>query len=86
MLTTVLALAFTVALLAVGWLIGQVGVPDRGIRRGVLFAFPARSVAFATLLAVQVLGSVDFAALAAVFFITQVTLLLPLAVVLNAFK
>ncbi|RWK61490.1 bile acid:sodium symporter [Mesorhizobium sp.] len=45
--------------------------------------FPARNLGFATLLAVQVAGRAEFAAFAAVFFVVQLLVLLPLALTLR---
>lgn len=80
LLTTAL---FTGALLAVGWLLGRLLSHDAAERGALLFGFPARNMAVATLVAVAAFGRVDIAAFAAVFFLVQVLVLLPLALVLG---
>jgi len=77
------AALFTGLLLAVGWLLGRALSRSRAERRALLFGFPARNMAVATLVAVAAFGRVDIAAFAAVFFLVQVLVLVPLALLLG---
>jgi len=77
------AALFTGLLLAVGWLLGRALSRSGAERRALLFGFPARNLAVATLLAVAAFGRVDIAAFAAVFFLMQVLVLVPLALLLG---
>ena len=77
------AALFTGVLLAVGWLVGRILTRAGAERRALLFGFPARNMAVATLLAVAAFGRVDIAAFAAVFFLVQVLVLVPLALLLG---
>jgi len=77
------AALFTGVLLAVGWLLGRMVSRADAERRALLFGFPARNMAVATLVAVAAFGRVDIAAFAAVFFLVQVLVLVPLALLLG---
>jgi BASS family bile acid:Na+ symporter len=77
------AALFTVVLLGAGWLLGRFASDEVTERRALLFGFPARNMAVASLLAVAALGRVDIAAFAAVFFLVQVLVLVPLALLLG---
>jgi BASS family bile acid:Na+ symporter len=81
-LLIVTSLLFTFALLMTGWLAGLIAENPED-RRAMLFGFPARNLAFATLIAVGAVGRVDVAAFAAVFFVVQVLMLVPLALFLR---
>ena len=77
------AALFTCVLLAVGWLFGRILSRADAERRGLLFGFPARNMAVAMLVAVAAFGRADIAAFAAVFFLVQVLVLVPLALLLG---
>jgi BASS family bile acid:Na+ symporter len=77
------AVLFTGVLLAAGWLLGRFASDELTARQALLFGFPARNMAVASLLAVAALGRVDIAAFAAMFFLVQVLVLLPLALLLG---
>lgn len=78
------ALCYTVVALGIGLLVGRWVLSDTAGRRALLFGFPARNVAIATLIAVAMQGRTDVAAFGAVFFLVQVVLLVPLARLLAA--
>lgn len=73
------ALCYTAAALVMGLLASRCMATDRRNRCALLFGFPARNVAIATLIAVTTQGTTDVAAFGAVFFLVQVVLLVPLA-------
>jgi BASS family bile acid:Na+ symporter len=73
------SLLFTLATLAAGWLVLRLTACSANDRRGLLWGFPARNVAVATLAATSVLGKAAVVTFIAVLFATQLTLLLPLA-------
>lgn len=77
------AVLFTGVLLAAGWLLGRFAADEMAERQALLFGFPARNMAVASLLAVAAFGRVDIAAFAAVFFLVQVLVLIPLALLLG---
>lgn len=77
------AALFTGVLLAAGWLLGRFASDEVTERQALLFGFPARNMAVASLLAVAAFGQVDIAAFAAVFFLVQVLVLMPLALFLG---
>jgi BASS family bile acid:Na+ symporter len=82
-LLLLVAALFTGLLLAVGWLLGRALSRSSAERRALLFGFPARNMAVATLVAVAAFGRIDIAAFAAVFFLVQVLVLVPLALLLG---
>ena len=82
-LLLVTAALFSGVLLAAGWLVGRIVSRASAERRGLLFGFPARNMAVATLVAVAAFGRVDIAAFSAVFFLVQVLVLVPLALLLG---
>jgi len=82
-LLLVTAVLFTAVLLAVGWLLGPVMSRAQAERRALLFGFPARNMAVAMLVAVAAFGRVDIAAFAAVLFLVQVLVFVPLALLLR---
>lgn len=69
------ALLYTAMALALGAVLGKLALPDRSGRIALLFGFPARNVAIATLIAVAMQGTTEVAAFGAVFFLVQATLL-----------
>jgi hypothetical protein len=75
------AMVFTVLLLCIGWCAGWILVPDRSqLRRtGLMFGFPARNIGLSALLAANVFGKIEFAAFGAIFFVTQLLMLVPIA-------
>ena len=77
------AALFTGVLLAVGWLVGRILSRAGAERRALLFGFPARNMGVAMLVAVAAFGRVDIAAFSAVFFLVQVLVLVPLALLLG---
>ncbi|MGE3745482.1 MAG: bile acid:sodium symporter family protein [Sphingomonadaceae bacterium] len=82
MLLVVTSVLFTLSLLLAGWLAGWIAENPEN-QRAILFGFPARNLAFATLIAVSAVGRVDIASFAAVFFLVQIVLLVSLAFVLR---
>ncbi len=77
------AALFTGVLLAVGCLVGRILSRAGAERRALLFGFPARNMGVAMLVAVAAFGRVDIAAFSAVFFLVQVLVLVPLALLLG---
>ena len=73
------AMLLTLAMLAAGWLVVKLAAASADDRRGLLWGFPARNVAVATLVATSVLGKIAAVTFIAVLFATQVALLMPLA-------
>ena len=73
------SLLFTLAMLASGFLAVRLLARSDEDRRALLWGFPARNVAIATLAATSVMGQMAVATFIAVLFATQVSLLLPLA-------
>jgi BASS family bile acid:Na+ symporter len=73
------AMLLTLAMLAAGWLVLKLAAGSADDRRGLLWGFPARNVAVATLVATSVLGKIAAVTFIAVLFATQVALLMPLA-------
>jgi len=71
------ALLFTAGAAAVGFGIARALSRPRGDALTLLVAFPSRSLSIATLIAVNVLGRLDFLAFAATFFLVQAALLVP---------
>ena len=73
------SLLFTLAMLASGLLAVKLLARSDEDRRALLWGFPARNVAIATLAATSVMGQMAVATFIAVLFATQVSILLPLA-------
>jgi len=73
------SLLFTLATLAAGWVALRRPACSTEDRHGLLWGFPARNVAVATLAATSVLGKAAVVTFIAVLFATQLTLLLSLA-------
>ena len=71
------AVLFTAGAAAVGFSIARVLSRPRADALTLLVAFPSRSLSIATLIAVNVLGRLDFLAFAATFFVIQAALLVP---------
>lgn len=78
-----LALLFTIILTIAGALTVRLFTTRFPETVSALAGFPARNLGFATLLAVQVAGRAEFAAFAAVFFVVQLLVLVPLALTLR---
>lgn len=78
------SLLYTLSALGAGWLLGSLATSERDDRCALLFGFPARNVAIATLVAVATLGRTDVAAFGAVFFLVQAMVLIPLALSMAA--
>jgi BASS family bile acid:Na+ symporter len=72
------ALLFTAAALALGLLVAWGLSWPRTERIAMLAAYPARSLSVATLVAINVLGRLEFLSFAVVFFLVQAALLVPL--------
>ena len=70
---------FTLLMLGAGILIAWLASRDAADRSAMLFGFPARNMGVAMLVGVAAFGRLDIAAFAAVFFLVQVAVLLPLA-------
>ena len=73
------ALLFTLLMLAVGLSAARISVRSSRDRRAVVWGFPARNVALATLIATAAGGHMPMASFIAVLFTTQVATLIPLA-------
>lgn len=73
------SLLFTLAMLASGLLAVKPLARTYEERQALLWGFPARNVAIATLAATSVTGQMAIATFIAILFVTQVSLLLPLA-------
>ena len=73
------AALFTLLMLAVGLLAARIWVRSAADRRAIVWGFPARNVALATLIATAAVGHVSMASFIAVLFATQVVTLIPLA-------
>jgi BASS family bile acid:Na+ symporter len=71
---------FTLLMLAVGAMASRLMAPRAEDRRALVWGFPARNIGVATLIASAVVGQVAMASFAAVLFVTQVIILLPLAI------
>ncbi|MEI7969320.1 MAG: bile acid:sodium symporter [Betaproteobacteria bacterium] len=71
------ATLFTVAAAGAGFLLSRALSWPRDSAVTMVAAFPARSLSLATLVAVNVLGRVDFLSFAVVFLVVQTALLLP---------
>lgn len=76
----VLATLFTVAAAALGYALARALSWPYVDRVTLIAAFPARSLSLATLIAVNVLGRLEFLSFAVVFFLVQAALLTPLMV------
>jgi len=70
---------YTLAMLGVGILVMRLVAGAADVRRALPWSFPARNVAFAALIATSAVGQVEMASFLAVLFVTQVALLVPLA-------
>lgn len=73
------AASFTVVTLAFGLLVAKMVTRSDEDRRAVVWSFPARNVAVATLIATSAAGQIAMTSFIAVLFATQVALLIPLA-------
>jgi BASS family bile acid:Na+ symporter len=73
------AALFTLLMLAVGLFAARISVRSAADRRAIVWGFPARNVALATLIATAAVGHVSMASFIAVLFATQVITLIPLA-------
>jgi BASS family bile acid:Na+ symporter len=75
-----LAVLFTMGALATGFAISRTLSWPRSDTMTMAAAFPARSLSVATLVAVNVLGRLDFLSFAVVFFLVQAALLIPVMI------
>jgi BASS family bile acid:Na+ symporter len=75
-----LAVLFTMGALATGFAISKTFSWPRSDTMTMASAFPARSLSVATLVAVNVLGRLDFLSFAVVFFLVQAALLIPVMI------
>jgi len=73
------AVLFTVAMVAAGFLVTMLLTRARDDLRAIVWGFPARNVALATLIATSAMGNVAVASFIAVLFATQILILVPLA-------
>jgi bile acid:Na+ symporter, BASS family len=71
------AVLFTAGAVALGLSVAKIMSWSRADTVTVLAAFPSRSLSIATLIAVNVLGRLDFLSFAATFFVVQALLLIP---------
>jgi BASS family bile acid:Na+ symporter len=71
------AVVFTLGAAAIGWGIARAFSWNRADRVTLLVAYPLRSLSVAALVAVNVLGRLDFLAFAASFYLLQALLLVP---------
>lgn len=70
--------AFTGAMLAIGIVAARVATRAPEDRKALVWGFPARNVAVATLLATAAVGQAEMLAFVAVLFATQIAMLVPL--------
>lgn len=73
------SIVFTLTMLTVGFLSVKLVAHTSQERRALIWGFPARNVAIATLAASSVMGQMDVATFIAVLFMTQVILLMSIA-------
>jgi len=73
------AVLFTAAMVAAGLFVTMLLTRASDDRRAVVWGFPARNVALATLIATSTVGNVAAASFIAVLFATQIVILVPLA-------
>jgi predicted Na+-dependent transporter len=73
------AVLFTLVMLAAGLCVTMLLTRAGDDRRAVVWGFPARNVALATLIATSAIGKVAVASFIAVLFATQIVVLVPLA-------
>lgn len=73
----VVAMVFTIGAAALGWSIARAFSWNRADSVTLLVAYPLRSLSVAALIAVNVLGRLDFLAFAASFYLLQALLLVP---------
>jgi BASS family bile acid:Na+ symporter len=71
------AVVFTVGALGIGAAVAALVARDVADKLTLLAAFPARSLSIATLVAVNVLGRLEFLSFAVVFFVVQALLIVP---------
>ncbi len=76
-----LSAVFTILLLGAGWCVAWLTAPVMRQRRtiGLMMGFPARNIGLSTLLAANVFVKIELAAFGAIFFVTQLLMLVPLA-------
>jgi BASS family bile acid:Na+ symporter len=76
-----LSAVFTILLLCVGWCAAWLTAAENCRQRmtALMFGFPARNIGLSTLLAANVFGKVELAAFGAIFFVTQLLILVSLA-------
>jgi bile acid:Na+ symporter, BASS family len=76
-----LSAVFTILLLCVGWCAARLTAVENCRQRmtALMFGFPARNIGLSTLLAANVFGKVELAAFGAIFFVTQLLMLVPFA-------
>lgn len=73
------SLAFMLACMLIGPIVGKIlQLPADGAKAS-LICFPVRNVGVATLIAVSILGRLDYASVVAIYFITEVPLILILS-------
>lgn len=70
--------AFTAAMLATGLLVARLAARSAEDRRALVWGFPARNFAVATLIATAAVGRAQMLSFAAVLFATQIAVLVPL--------
>jgi BASS family bile acid:Na+ symporter len=80
------AALFTVAALAMGYVLSALIAERQADRSCIAISTATRNLSIAILIAANVLGRLDYVAFAAVFFLTQLALLLPLLYRLRARK
>jgi BASS family bile acid:Na+ symporter len=72
------SLLFTIAMLAIGWVVARMVARTDEDRRTLPWGFAARNVAIATLIATAAIGQAQMASFVTVLFATQIALLIPL--------
>ena len=78
------AVLFTAGAMALGLGIGRAFSWSRGDTLTMVAAFPARSLSIATLIALNVLGRLDFLSFAVTFFLVQAVMLIPTVLLARA--
>ena len=74
------SILFTLVMLIAGLIVAKLLTRARNDQRAIMWGFPARNVALATLVATSVLGKVAVASFIAILFATQIVVLVPLAI------
>lgn len=82
---TVMAILFTILLSTLGWTIARLVAPALNHPHwlAIMFGFPARNLGLTALLAANVFGMIEMATFGVVFFVVQLFMLVPIALLLR---